>query len=108
MTFFKWDSPDEGGSVVSSYIWIYFLITALFTAVTLVLWWYFLVYRAHKTSSGKEDDDEEEEKEEEAGTGLVERCRTKLRRLLRRLIAGKFGKGKEEKRQSATPFAVEP
>jgi len=107
MTFFKWDSPDEGGSVVSSYIWIYFLITALFTAVTLVLWWYFLVYRANKTS-GKEDDDDEEEEEEEAGTGLVERCRKKLWGLLRWPIAGKFGKGKEEKRQSATRFAVEP
>jgi len=46
MTFFNWGS--ENGSIVSSYIWIYFLITAIFTVATLVLWWYFLVYRVSK------------------------------------------------------------
>ncbi|KAK4153467.1 hypothetical protein C8A00DRAFT_33833, partial [Chaetomidium leptoderma] len=33
MTFFNWGSQD--GAIVSSYIWIYFLVTVLFTAVTL-------------------------------------------------------------------------
>ncbi|KAK3374514.1 hypothetical protein B0T24DRAFT_626774 [Lasiosphaeria ovina] len=47
MTFFRWDPED--GNVVSSYIWIYVVIAAAFTAVTLVLWWYFLVYRASKS-----------------------------------------------------------
>ncbi|OHW97445.1 hypothetical protein CSPAE12_03889 [Colletotrichum incanum] len=45
MTFFNW-SPDEGGkSLVSGYIWIYFLATTIFTVTTLFIWWYFLSYR---------------------------------------------------------------
>ncbi|KZL72851.1 protein kinase, partial [Colletotrichum tofieldiae] len=45
MTFFNW-SPEEGEkSLVSSYIWIYFLATTIFTASTLFIWWYFLSYR---------------------------------------------------------------
>ena len=47
MTFFDWGSQD-GGVVVSSYIWIYFLVTVVFTAMTLAVWWYFLVYRGSK------------------------------------------------------------
>ncbi len=31
---------------MSGYIWIYFLVTIIFTAITLALWWYFLAYRA--------------------------------------------------------------
>lgn len=46
MTFFRWDAED--GNLVSSYIWIYFLIAAIFTAITLYLWWYFLVFRPSK------------------------------------------------------------
>lgn len=49
MTFFNWSSPD--GVVVSSYVWIYFAVTAFFTLVTLVLWWYSLSYRRSKTRS---------------------------------------------------------
>lgn len=43
MTFFNWNS--ENGVVVSGYVWIYFLITVVFTIMTLFLWWYFLVHR---------------------------------------------------------------
>ncbi|KAK5657643.1 hypothetical protein OQA88_2715 [Cercophora sp. LCS_1] len=46
MTFFDWGSPD--GAIVSSYIWVYVLITTVFTVGTLILWWYFLVYRARR------------------------------------------------------------
>lgn len=96
MTFFKWDSED--GSIVSSYIWIYFLITALFTAVTLVLWWYFLVYRATKASV--EEDDSE--------PGWVERRKERVLGSLKGLIGGRFVKDKEAERRSATQFEVEP
>ncbi|KAK1471150.1 hypothetical protein CTAM01_16648 [Colletotrichum tamarilloi] len=42
MTFFDWSTNDDKKSVVSGYIWIYFLVTGVFTACTLVIWWYFL------------------------------------------------------------------
>ncbi|KAK1531890.1 hypothetical protein CPAR01_11539 [Colletotrichum paranaense] len=42
MTFFNWSPDDAKHSVVSSYIWIYFLVTGVFTVSTLLLWWYFL------------------------------------------------------------------
>ncbi|KAK1714480.1 uncharacterized protein CLUP02_15786 [Colletotrichum lupini] len=45
MTFFNWSPEDGKTSIVSSYIWIYFLITGIFTAFTLFLWWYFLSSR---------------------------------------------------------------
>ena len=44
MTFFNWNS-DSGGDVVSGSIWIYVLVTVVFTVVTLLLFWYFILSR---------------------------------------------------------------
>ncbi|CZR52311.1 uncharacterized protein PAC_02188 [Phialocephala subalpina] len=43
MTFFNWSNSD--GSIVSGYIWIYVLVTVLFTLLTIGCWWYFVIYR---------------------------------------------------------------
>ncbi|KAK1657020.1 hypothetical protein BDP55DRAFT_687103 [Colletotrichum godetiae] len=51
MTFFNWYPNDSQTSVVSGYIWIYFLVTGVFTASTLLLWWYFLSSRRKKYRS---------------------------------------------------------
>ncbi|KAK1624440.1 hypothetical protein BDP81DRAFT_109316 [Colletotrichum phormii] len=51
MTFFNWSPGDNETSVVSSYIWIYFLVTGVFTVSTLLLWWYFLSSRRKKYRS---------------------------------------------------------
>ncbi|KAG7075560.1 protein kinase [Colletotrichum scovillei] len=48
MTFFDWSPNGDQQSVVSGYIWIYFLVTGVFTASTLVVWWYFLSPRRKK------------------------------------------------------------
>ena len=43
MTFFNWGSDSSGGGdhpTVSNNIWIYFLVTVVFTLVTLFLFWY--------------------------------------------------------------------
>lgn len=44
MTFFDW-KPDNGTARVSSYLWIYVLVTVIFTGVTIGLWYFFVVYR---------------------------------------------------------------
>ncbi|KXH44069.1 hypothetical protein CSIM01_04373 [Colletotrichum simmondsii] len=51
MSFFNWSPDDAQTSVVSSYIWIYFLVTGVFTISTLLLWWYFLSSRRKKYRS---------------------------------------------------------
>ncbi|KAK1723675.1 uncharacterized protein BDZ83DRAFT_580335, partial [Colletotrichum acutatum] len=51
MSFFNWSPNDSQTSVVSSYIWIYFLVTGIFTVSTLLLWWYFLSSRRKKYRS---------------------------------------------------------
>ena len=43
MTFFDWFDSD-GEARVSSYLWIYILVTVVFTAITIGLWYYFVVY----------------------------------------------------------------
>ncbi|KAN0102708.1 hypothetical protein V8E51_011021 [Hyaloscypha variabilis] len=43
MTFFNWFGTP--GKVVSSYFWIYIVITVFFTLLTLGCWWYFITYR---------------------------------------------------------------
>ncbi|KAL2195582.1 hypothetical protein P885DRAFT_40141 [Corynascus similis CBS 632.67] len=52
MTFFNWSAGSDGSSggdssspIVSSKIWIYFLITAVSTLITLSLFWYFILSR---------------------------------------------------------------
>nr|XP_036583666.1 uncharacterized protein CTRU02_06305 [Colletotrichum truncatum]KAF6792809.1 hypothetical protein CTRU02_06305 [Colletotrichum truncatum] len=51
MTFFDWSPGEDKKSLVSGYIWIYFLVTGVFTATTLVIWWYFLSSRRKKLTS---------------------------------------------------------
>ncbi|KAH5581941.1 hypothetical protein HBI24_120700 [Parastagonospora nodorum] len=44
MTFFDW-SGDSGQGRVSSYVWVYVVVTIFFTAVTVGLWYFFVIYR---------------------------------------------------------------
>jgi heme/copper-type cytochrome/quinol oxidase subunit 2 len=44
MTFFNWNA-DTGNARVSSYLWIYIVVTVIFTGVTIGLWYFFVVYR---------------------------------------------------------------
>jgi Mg2+ and Co2+ transporter CorA len=55
MTFFNW-FPDSGPARVSSYLWVYVLITVLFTVATVGLWYFFVVHRQNRRSVGAEDD----------------------------------------------------
>ena len=47
MTFFNWNGGSDPGEipVVSSKIWIYVLVTAVSTLITLLLFWYFILSR---------------------------------------------------------------
>jgi hypothetical protein len=44
MTFFNW-SGNNSKARVSSYIWIYIVVTALFTAGTIGMWYFVVIYR---------------------------------------------------------------
>jgi hypothetical protein len=44
MTFFNW-SGDGGKGRVSSYLWIYIVVTAFFTAGTIGMWYFVVIYR---------------------------------------------------------------
>jgi uncharacterized membrane protein SpoIIM required for sporulation len=55
MTFFNW-SNDPGSPTVSMYLWIYIVMTVLFTSLTVGLWYYIVVFRP---SRGKVKDDEQ-------------------------------------------------
>ncbi|KAF2477888.1 uncharacterized protein BDR25DRAFT_250230 [Lindgomyces ingoldianus] len=52
MTFFNW-SNQPGTQTVSTYLWVYVLITISFTALTIGLWYYIVVFRH---SRGKRKD----------------------------------------------------
>ncbi|GAB1315707.1 Magnesium transport protein CorA, transmembrane region [Madurella fahalii] len=56
MTFFNWNS-DSGGDhpIVSSSIWIYFLVTVVFTLITLMLFWYFILSRQRNRRRSRQD-----------------------------------------------------
>ncbi|KAF2265257.1 hypothetical protein CC78DRAFT_616160 [Lojkania enalia] len=55
MTFFNW-SNDAGTPIVSTYLWIYVLITVFFTALTIGLWYYVVIWRpSHKRMRDEED-----------------------------------------------------
>ncbi|KAJ9130657.1 hypothetical protein NKR19_g9805 [Coniochaeta hoffmannii] len=48
MTFFNWTPDSTDGNhapIISEKIWIYFLVTGLFTLLTLTLFWYFVLHR---------------------------------------------------------------
>ncbi|KUJ07848.1 uncharacterized protein LY89DRAFT_691534 [Mollisia scopiformis] len=53
MTFFNWNASGDGSIVVSSYLWIYFLVTGVFTVATLLIWWCFLGRRQRWAQSSK-------------------------------------------------------
>ncbi|KAL2147661.1 hypothetical protein VTI28DRAFT_8115 [Corynascus sepedonium] len=62
MTFFNWSAGSDGGSggdssspIVSSKIWIYFLITAVSTLITLSLFWYFILSRQRNRRKSQRD-----------------------------------------------------
>lgn len=44
MTFFNWFDED-GNAEVSSYLWIYVVVSAVFTFLTIGIWWCFGVWR---------------------------------------------------------------
>jgi hypothetical protein len=55
MTFFNWPQ-GSGAPAVSAFIWIYFLVTAVFTILTLVIWYYIVIYRpSRKMKAGQEE-----------------------------------------------------
>ncbi|KAH6625485.1 hypothetical protein C7974DRAFT_202158 [Boeremia exigua] len=43
MTFFDW--KGDGSERVSSYLWIYVVVTVVFTMITIGLWYYFVIYK---------------------------------------------------------------
>lgn len=57
MTFFDWSGPDPE---VSSYVWVYVVITVMFTLLTIGLWWYFVIYRQRIARSKVIDEEEME------------------------------------------------
>lgn len=44
MTFFDWSGSD-GKTQVSSYLWVYIVVTIVFTALTIGLWYFFVIHR---------------------------------------------------------------
>lgn len=54
MTFFDW-FDDDGKTRVSSYLWIYVVVTIVFTAVTIGLWYFFVLFRRNGWAAGDEE-----------------------------------------------------
>jgi hypothetical protein len=54
MTFFDW-VDDAGKPRVSSYIWIYVVVTAVSAAITISLWYFFVLFR--RTTAEKSDEE---------------------------------------------------
>jgi hypothetical protein len=50
MTFFNWSGSNGGGAEVSSYIWIYVLVTVSFTLLTVGTWYYFVIWRQMRST----------------------------------------------------------
>lgn len=50
MSFFDWN-PENGQKVLSPYIWMYVVITAALTGLTLALWYHFGRPRTKGTAS---------------------------------------------------------
>jgi len=56
MTFFNWNSEAGGDHpTVSSSIWIYVLVTVVFTLITLLLFWYFILSRQRNNKNRQGD-----------------------------------------------------
>lgn len=56
MTFFDWSGPN-GTPEVSTYVWVYIVITVAFTFLTIGLWWYFVIYRQQPASNEVMDEE---------------------------------------------------
>lgn len=54
MNFVDWNN-DGGSVIVSGYVWIYVLVTVVFTGITIGLWYYFVVYRRIDRVVGDEE-----------------------------------------------------
>ncbi|KAF7671701.1 hypothetical protein GT037_010223 [Alternaria burnsii] len=54
MTFFDW-SGDDGKTRVSNYLWVYIVVTIVFTALTIGSWYFFVI---HRRASEKSVEDE--------------------------------------------------
>lgn len=54
MNFVDWNN-DDGNVKVSSYVWIYVLVTVFFTGITIGLWYFFVVYRRINRIAGDEE-----------------------------------------------------
>lgn len=55
MTFFNW-FDDTGKPEVSGYLWIYVLVSAVFTLLTLGSWWYFGICRRRPRRESFDDE----------------------------------------------------
>ena len=44
MDFVDWNN-DDGNVKVSSYVWVYIVVTVVFTAITIGSWYFFVVHR---------------------------------------------------------------
>lgn len=53
MTFFDWSG--DGKSQVSSYLWIYIVVTVFFTAITIGMWYFFVIYRRSALKGGDDE-----------------------------------------------------
>jgi uncharacterized membrane protein YeiB len=54
MTFFNW-FDDSGKTRVSSYLWIYVVVTVIFTGVTIGLWYFFVMSRRAGRAKGDDE-----------------------------------------------------
>lgn len=53
MGFFDW-KPEQGQTMVSPYIWLYFVITTGFTCVTIIVWYLYNRMKFRKIGSDLE------------------------------------------------------
>ncbi|KAF9701379.1 hypothetical protein EKO04_001039 [Ascochyta lentis] len=56
MTFFDWHDQN-GGTRVSSYLWVYIVVTVFFTAITIGLWYFFVIFRRTGRKTGDEENE---------------------------------------------------
>lgn len=63
MTFFNWTGDDNNGQsgtskpTVSGYLWIYVVVSAVFTLLTVGSWWCFSICRRKQKQRGFDDEE---------------------------------------------------
>ncbi|KAF2120362.1 hypothetical protein BDV96DRAFT_567110 [Lophiotrema nucula] len=72
MTFFNW-SNEPGSPMVSTYLWIYVLITVVFTALTIGLWYYIVIFRPSRQRIMADEEDPERQNNE---VGISDRLKS--------------------------------